>query len=193
MSDAVFLHVPKAAEEPVRRVEVFTGTGRRRRWSADEKARIVAESYRLGDTVCGVARRHGLTHSQLFAWRREARRRIASEHEPPHFVPAIVEASPPEAASPSRRRAARPPRRSARRGCRSGCRPPTSGRRRPCTSGRSSWKARGSTRGAARACSSRRSSRGPGRPSPSPRPRGDTSGTGRRCSRTACVRDPRPL
>ena len=107
MSDAVFLHVPKAAEEPVRRLEVFTGTGRRRRWSADEKARIVAESYRLGDTVCGVARRHGLTHSQLFAWRREARRRIASEHEPPHFVPAIVEASPPEAASKLPRNARR--------------------------------------------------------------------------------------
>jgi transposase len=107
MSDAVFLHVPKAAEEPVRRVEVFTGTGRRRRWSADEKARIVAESYRLGDTVCGVARGHGLTHSQLFAWRREARRRSASEHEPPHFVPAIVKASPPEAGSKLPRNARR--------------------------------------------------------------------------------------
>jgi transposase len=98
MSDTVPLHVPKAIEEPVRRIEVFTGTGRRRNWSADEKARIVAESYSSADTVCGVARRHGLTHSQLFAWRRQARRAPASAHETPHFVPAIVEGSPPESA-----------------------------------------------------------------------------------------------
>ena len=42
-----------------RRLEVFTGTGRRRTWPADEKAAIVAESYAPGRTVCGVARRHG--------------------------------------------------------------------------------------------------------------------------------------
>lgn len=34
--------------EPVRRFEVFTGTGRRREWPAEEKARIVAESYEAG-------------------------------------------------------------------------------------------------------------------------------------------------
>uniref|UniRef100_UPI0013D251E9 transposase n=1 Tax=Escherichia coli TaxID=562 RepID=UPI0013D251E9 len=43
--------------EPVRRFEVFTGSGRRRGWSAAEKARIVAESYEPGDTVSAVARR----------------------------------------------------------------------------------------------------------------------------------------
>lgn len=60
--------------EPVRRLELFTGEGRRRSWSADEKAAIVAESYAEGESVCGVARRHGLTSQQLFTWRRLARK-----------------------------------------------------------------------------------------------------------------------
>jgi transposase len=71
MSDTELLHEPKA--EPVKRVEVFIGTGRRRRWTAEQKARIVAESYEKGETGSGVARRHGLTPQQLFAWRRDAR------------------------------------------------------------------------------------------------------------------------
>lgn len=54
-------------------MEVFTGAGRRRSWSAAEKAAIVAESYGGGETVCGVARRHGLTPQQLFTWRRLAK------------------------------------------------------------------------------------------------------------------------
>jgi transposase len=53
---------------PVRRLEVFTGTGRRRTWSAEQKARIVAESYESGETVSVVARRHALTAQQLFGW-----------------------------------------------------------------------------------------------------------------------------
>jgi transposase len=73
MSDTELL--PKS--EPVRRLEVFTGAGRRRTWTADQKARIVAESYESGATVCAVARRHGLTPQQLFAWRGHARRRAA--------------------------------------------------------------------------------------------------------------------
>lgn len=63
--------------EPVRRLEVFTGTGRRRTWSADQKARIVAESHADGEKVSAVARRHGLTPQQLFAWRRAARQQGA--------------------------------------------------------------------------------------------------------------------
>jgi transposase len=60
--------------EPVRRLEVFTGAGRRRRWSGEQKAQIIAESYADGESVSTVARRHGLTAQQLFAWRRHARR-----------------------------------------------------------------------------------------------------------------------
>jgi transposase-like protein len=51
--------------EPVRRIEVFTGAGRRRSWSSEEKASIIAESYGEGGTACAVARRHGLTPQQL--------------------------------------------------------------------------------------------------------------------------------
>ena len=81
--------------ERARRIEVFTGAGRRRNWPADEKAAIVAESYASGKTVCGVARRHGLTPAQLFTWRRLARRARSPVKEPPVlFVPAVVEPSP---------------------------------------------------------------------------------------------------
>lgn len=57
----------------VRRIEVFTGTGPRRRWSPEEKARIIAESYSGMGTVCDVARRYGLAPTQLFTWRRDAK------------------------------------------------------------------------------------------------------------------------
>jgi transposase-like protein len=57
----------------VRRIELITGTGRRRQWSEDEKARIVIESLKPGANVSEVARRNGLSPQQLFGWRREAR------------------------------------------------------------------------------------------------------------------------
>jgi transposase len=63
----------------VRRIELITGTGRRRRWSDDDKARIVVESLRPGAKVSEVARRHGLSPQQLFGWRREARARISEQ------------------------------------------------------------------------------------------------------------------
>lgn len=54
------------------RVEVFTGTARRRRWSAEQKGQIVEESY--ATSVSEAAARHGVSRSQLFNWRREARK-----------------------------------------------------------------------------------------------------------------------
>ena len=79
--------------DEVRRFEVFTGAGRRRRWPAGVKARIVAESYDEGDTVSGVARRHGLTVQQLFAWRREHRERASGvAGGRPEFVPVVLAA-----------------------------------------------------------------------------------------------------
>ena len=107
MSISELMHVSERA----RRIEVFTGAGRRRNWPADEKAAIVAESYAPGRTVCGVARRHGLTPAQLFTWRRLARRSRLPVQEPPvRFVPAVVEPSPgpPPPPAPQPRRARRP-------------------------------------------------------------------------------------
>ena len=57
----------------VRRIELITGAGRRRRWSSEDKARIVEESLASGVSVSEIARRHGLSPQQLFAWRRQAR------------------------------------------------------------------------------------------------------------------------
>ena len=100
MSISEHKHMP----EPVRRIEVFTGAGRRRSWSGEEKAAIIAESYGAGETVCAVARRHGLTPQQLFAWRRLARR--SGSVLPAMFVPAVLETiqqAPPATAKPPRR------------------------------------------------------------------------------------------
>ena len=88
--------MPKSKTEPVRRMEVFTGAGGRRAWSAEEKARIVAESYDGGDSVSAVARRHALTPQQLFGWRRATRRPV--DGAPPDdggqvFAAVIVEAA----------------------------------------------------------------------------------------------------
>lgn len=57
--------------EPVRRLEIFTGSGRRRSWTVEQKERIVAETLTGGESVSAVARRHGLTPQQVFAWRRQ--------------------------------------------------------------------------------------------------------------------------
>ena len=50
-------------------VEIFRGQARRR-WSETDKRRLVAETIGPGATVHGVARRHGVRPSQLFAWRK---------------------------------------------------------------------------------------------------------------------------
>ena len=63
----------EGASTCVRRLELITGTGRRRRWSSDDRSRIVVESLRPGANVSEVARRNGLSPQQLFGWRREAR------------------------------------------------------------------------------------------------------------------------
>ncbi len=86
--------VRSATTEPVRRLEVFTGAGRRRKWSNEDKARIVAETVASGESVCAVARRHGLSPQQLFGWRRQLREAAAgqSEAEELQFVPAVVDA-----------------------------------------------------------------------------------------------------
>ena len=100
MSISEHKHMP----DPVRRIEVFTGAGRRRSWSREEKAAIIVESYGAGETVCAVARRHALTPQQLFAWRRLARR--SGSVLPTMFVPAVLETiqqDPPAAAIPPRR------------------------------------------------------------------------------------------
>jgi transposase len=81
-----------------RRVEVLTGPGRRRKWSDDDKARIVEETLRPGTVVADVARRWQVSSQQVFTWRREMRRAAVA---PLDFVPIVAEPPPsmPEAAA----------------------------------------------------------------------------------------------
>ncbi len=81
---------------PVRRLEVITGAGGRRRWSADEKARILEEAMAPGAVVSEVARRNGMSPQHLFTWRRQARRE-ADDH-PLAFTPVVVAPDTPQAA-----------------------------------------------------------------------------------------------
>lgn len=55
----------------ISRAEVITSVERRRRWSRDEKERVVAASLEPGATISEVARVAGLHVSQLFRWRKE--------------------------------------------------------------------------------------------------------------------------
>lgn len=74
------------------RVEVLGGLERRRRWSQDDKARIVEETLAPGAKVTAVARRNGVAASLVFTWRRQAR---TSEQVVPSFAPvqiAVMEA-----------------------------------------------------------------------------------------------------
>ena len=91
---------PEARE--VRRLEVITGALGRRRWSAEAKARIVAESLAPGVVVSEVARRHDLRPQQLFAWRHQAKQgRLALPAEALSFVPVIASAEAPSPAAPT--------------------------------------------------------------------------------------------
>ena len=76
-----------------RRVEVLTGAPRRRRWSAAEKAAIVAESLVPGAVASTVALRHGLHRNQLYMWRREVRSGALANRgiAMPDFVPIVPE------------------------------------------------------------------------------------------------------
>ena len=71
----------------ISRLEIVD-TGRRRRWAAEEKLRIVEESFSGPRLACATARRHGISNPLLFAWRkayREGRLDDASA-----FVPAVI-------------------------------------------------------------------------------------------------------
>jgi transposase len=98
-----------AITKPVHRLEVFTGAGRRRTWSDEDKARIVAEIVASGESVSAVARRHGLSPQQLFGWRRELQvsQTALSHAEELQFVPAVLDVAP---SSPLVRRQRKMPR-----------------------------------------------------------------------------------
>jgi transposase-like protein len=71
-----------------RRIEVITGAERRRKWSAQEKVAIVAESLAEGAVVSEVARHHGLSPQQVFGWRARLREAVkGARRRPMHGRP----------------------------------------------------------------------------------------------------------
>jgi transposase len=71
------------------RLEVVE-TGRRRRWTIEEKLRIVSESLSGPRLVSSTARRHGISNSQLYAWRRAFRAELLVSDRAAGFVPARI-------------------------------------------------------------------------------------------------------
>ena len=67
------------------RIEVITGTERRRRWSEEQKRAIVAESLAPGAIVSEVARRADISSGQIYRWRQELRARPV-----PGFTPVLI-------------------------------------------------------------------------------------------------------
>jgi transposase len=85
----------------VSRLEVIS-TGARRRWTAAEKRRIVAESQIGRRQVSATARRHGLSASQLFTWCRLDREgRLLEDDEATTFAPVLIDSAPSTSSSPS--------------------------------------------------------------------------------------------
>jgi len=76
----------------------------RRVYSAEEKVRLVAETFTPGETVQGVSRRHGVCASLLHRWRRAARGEAARRRRPPRLLPVrliAAEPAPPPVAAPA--------------------------------------------------------------------------------------------
>ena len=84
-----------ATKALVRRLEVLSGPERRRRYSDEEKAALVAETFRPGVCTADLARRHGLHPQQLYTWRRQARRGelVLRDEDMPMFA-AVLAAEP---------------------------------------------------------------------------------------------------
>ena len=73
-------------------LEIISGVERRRRWSAADKLRIVAEADEPGAKVAEVARRHEISRSILWTRRKQARAGRLTMSDPPGFLPVVVDA-----------------------------------------------------------------------------------------------------
>ena len=89
------------------RLEVVE-TGRRRRWSDDEKLRIVLESLETPRAISSTARRHGISRSLLMTWRRAFRPEpIGPDVQQNGFVRAVVATAETIASEPGARASGR--------------------------------------------------------------------------------------
>ena len=89
------------------RLEVVE-TGRRRRWSDDEKLRIVLESLETPRAISSTARRHGISRSLLMTWRRAFRPEpVGPDVQQNGFVRSVVATAETIAAGPGARASGR--------------------------------------------------------------------------------------
>lgn len=77
----------------MQRVEIITAKEPRRRWSDEEKRRLVAEAFAPGAIASHVARQHRVAESCLFAWRKRfsAPPNDSSPDQPPRLIPVVVD------------------------------------------------------------------------------------------------------
>jgi len=68
-------------------MEIITGVEHRRRWSLEEKLRIVAETEQPGSGIAEIARRHEVSRGLLWNWRSQVRRGVLRPEPPPVFLP----------------------------------------------------------------------------------------------------------
>ena len=73
------------------RGEVLVGPERRRRWSVEEKLRILAQSLAPGSSVMLVCRMHGIGSGQLYTWRRQFRTGELTGFAPVMVAPPVGE------------------------------------------------------------------------------------------------------
>jgi transposase len=88
------------------RIEIITGKERRRRWSVEEKLRIVAEAEAAGARTTEVAARNDVVPSLVFTWRRQVREGRLGAEPAPSFVPVQLISAPTENAVPPPHQAA---------------------------------------------------------------------------------------
>jgi transposase len=72
------------------RGEVLDGPERRRRWSEDEKATILAELAKPGSRGTEVARRHGVSTGLMYTWRKEHRAGARASAAEMAFAPVLL-------------------------------------------------------------------------------------------------------
>ena len=84
-------------------VTVFSGPERRRRWSDEERLRILADAFAPGASVADACRRHDVSTGLVYTWRRkllgagERAPRVLEAIQPPAFVEAVMDEDAPAA------------------------------------------------------------------------------------------------
>src|SRR6516162_10956930 len=73
------------------RGEVLSGPERRRRWSVEEKVRILAQSVAPGSSASLACRMHGISSGQLYTWRRQFRTGELTGFAPVMVAPPVDE------------------------------------------------------------------------------------------------------